>query len=105
MAILYTFTTNDPNNVGPFPPSVIDSDWFKSITAFHNSNNISAESSRTISIIFENETAVNSYLSTYTCVDAGLIADINTWKSAHGVSFTSNFYSLPDAGITTPSIL
>lgn len=105
MAILYVFTVNDPGDVGAFPPSVTDSDWFRSIESFWDNNSISnwRLSEKTV-IIFDNQAALDTYIADYKLTDSTLVADVNAWKSAHGISYSTAYYTLADANITpTPS--
>jgi len=93
MSVVYTFTVEDPNNVGPFPPSVTASDWAKNIATYLEANSLNQKTGTTTKtiLIFSNTDAANSFVSTYTLTDAGLIADINAWKSAHSITYTTNW--------------
>jgi hypothetical protein len=100
MAIYYVFKINDPNNAGAFPPSVASSSWYSNLSSYLKSYSVGGSS-----LVFNNETELNVFLSTHTLTDAGLIADVEAWKSAHNVSYSNYFYTLPDAGITTPGVI
>ena len=104
MAILYVFRINDPNNAGGFPPSVTASSWFTSVTAWFTANQIASSKPANV-VLFANETELNAFLSTHTLTDAGLLADIAAWKSAHGVSYSSQYFTLTDAGVSTSPIV
>jgi len=104
MAILYVFKTNDPNNVGVYPPSVTASDWFVRLKSFFDKNQISS-TEYSNSLLFANETELNTFLNTYRCTDSTLLADIAAWKSAHGVSYSSQYFTLTDAGVSTSPIV
>lgn len=104
MAILYVFKINDPNNAGSFPPSVLASDWFKNLLSYMENNEI-AMSKNSNTLLFANEAALNSFFDAHRCTDSALLADIAAWKSAHGVSYSNQYFTLTDAGITaTPAI-
>ena len=105
MAILYMFTINDPNNAGAFPPSIWDSEWWASITEYWSLHCLTdwKYNSKAV-IIFNDQTALEAYISEYKLTDSQLIADINTWKSTHGISYPSAYYTLTDANISpTPT--
>ena len=104
MAILYVFTVNDPNNAGPFPPSVASSSWFASLNDYNTKHALSISQTNT-TLLFADETALNTYLSAHRCTDAGLLADIASWKSAHGVSYTNQYFTLTSAGISPDPII
>ena len=104
MAILYVFKINDPNNAGGFPPSVTASSWFTSVTAWFTSNQIASSNSANV-VLFANETEINEFLSAHTLTDAGLLSDVSAWKSAHGVSYSSQYFTLTDAGISPTPII
>ena len=103
MAILYTFQILDPNEVGPWPPSVLSSTWLTSLSDYFKKN--ASLTPTGALMIFADETGLNNFLNTYRCTDSALLADIATWKSAHGVEYHTNYYTLPDAGITTAGIV
>lgn len=103
MAILYVFKINDPNNAGPFPPSVLASDWLKNIGDWFNKNQIATSQYCNV-VLFANTSELNSFLSTHTLSDSALLADVASWKSAHGVTYSSQYFTLTDAGISpTPT--
>jgi len=104
MAILYVFTVDDPTNAGLFPPSVAASDWFNSLNEYNRQHAL-AMGERNVTMLFADETALNTYLSTYRCTDADLIADLASWKSAHGVSYISQYFTLTSAGISPTPIM
>ena len=104
MAILYVFKINDPNNAGAFPPSVLSRTWFASITTWFSNNEI-ANAKHSNVVLFADETELNAFLNTYRCTDASLLADIDTWKSAHGVSYSSQYFALTDAGVSVTPII
>ena len=100
MAILYVFKINDPNNVGTFPPSVASSTWLASLTNEMIKNGLNSNS-----ILFDSETEMNTWLSTYRLTDTSLLSDIAAWKSAHGVSYSDKYYSLSDASVSVNGIV
>ena len=100
MAILYVFTVNDPNKVGIFPPSVMSSSWYEMLT--HELQNRGLTDN---AIIFDNETELNAWVSEFACTDATLLADINTWKTEYGVTYSNKLYNLDSSTISTSGIL
>ena len=94
MAILYVFKVTDPENVGPFPPSVVSSSWFTGLTSYINTNTIGTGDGAML--MFANETALNSFLDTYRCTDATLIADIAAWKTAHNITYNNWYCTVPE---------
>lgn len=103
MAILYTFQVTDPNEVGPWPPSVAASSWLAGLLDYFKKN--ASLTPTGALMIFADETALNTFLNAYRLADSGLLADIASWKSAHNVSYTTNYYTLPSAGISTSGIV
>jgi len=101
MAVIYTFTVNDPNNVGPFPPSVTGSAWASSVMTFLEAN--AANKGNVAIITFADTDAANSFVSTYALTDPTLLADIAAWKSAHSVSYTTS-WSI-ETPISLPSVI
>ena len=106
MAILYVLTVTTSNGVDGFPPSVMGSDWYASISSYWNANCLSkdwAENGKAV-IIFSDQTALDAYITEHTLTDSSLLADVATWKFEHGVSYSTVYYTLTDAGITpTPT--
>jgi len=101
MAILFMFTYTDPQNVGPFPPSVEASDWFKSVVASDQSKTIpysytNTADPNTAIFLFPDQAEFDKYLS-LKCTDPALLADIEAWKSTYNVSYTSTAYNYDTA--------
>ena len=103
MAILYVFTIKDPNNVGAFPPTVTASEWFKKIGKFHIDNSFAVPQQTGANIIFNSISDLNNYFNEYKLTDPDLIADINLWKSAHGVSYHFQYFMLESAVDINPT--
>ena len=123
MAILYVLTVTDPNRAGAFPPSVTASGWYAKLVEYTSSrlpqqghgnlftsalitDSLSMSDEKSFgSFFFENESSYNSWLEEYKLTDATLLADITTWKDAHGITHNNNVYSLVDLGsIDTPLV-
>jgi hypothetical protein len=105
MAIVYVFTATDPNNVGAFPPSVRASTWFQKLEEYIIAHSETGpESSWVLGgdgghgsvgvFSFNDENEFNSFVSTYTCTDAALLADIEAWKLAHSMTHQHAVYNL-----------
>jgi len=105
MAIIYVFSVNNPNNVSILPPSVEGSAWISNLDNWLSENNICKDINGGFIAKFDNEDTLNSFLSTHKCVDSALLADINLWKSAHGVSYSSQYFTLTDANISSTPII
>jgi|LakMenE18May11ns_1017448.scaffolds.fasta_scaffold9823533_3 hypothetical protein len=101
MAILYTLTISDPNNAGYFPPSFLQSGTQgEKLSQYLLTKSVLRDEGGVYGLIFGSESDLNAWLSEYSITDTALKAELATWKSTHGVSYTSNYYSLPSAGIT-----
>lgn len=106
MSIFYVFVINDPNNAGTYPPSISGSEYANKIGSYMLENNIGSVSqgtSTTNVLQFADMTALNSWLAEHTLSDASIISDLNTWKSAHGISFQSYYFDTANStAITGP---
>lgn len=105
MAVLYTLVINNPNwqTVDPFPMSVIESTWFPTLTTAVQARGF-VVTFKTISsgnqlIIFDSVEEMNSFLDEHRLTDPTLIADLNEWKAAHNITFTSKAYSLTSTDV------
>ena len=106
--ILHIFTINGPDNVSPWPPSVIASGWparlSESAISSGGYNQVNSNGAKTC-FIWNNETELNNYVNTYRLTDAALISDLNAWKAAHGITFTTEYYNLSGSSITVPDVV
>ena len=102
MAILYTFNVVDPNEVGPWPLSVLASEWNTRFAQWFSENPVKWSGPF---IVFNTEAELDDFLNEFTITDATLLADIELWKSSHGVSYISQFYDLSSAGISKTGII
>lgn len=98
--VLYVLQMNSPTDAELYPPSFNDSDWLNKITTYLNTNNISAY--RNGSVIynilnFADLTSLNNWLSEYSLTDSALLADLDAWKAAHGISFQSYYFNTDNA--------
>ena len=104
MAILYVFRVNDPSGAGAFPPSLLDTEWNHNLTSYVEKNAIGGTGGIN-AFIFADASALNNWISTYKLTDSSLLADVAAWKSAHGISYTHEYYDLSaDGGSFTPFI-
>ena len=101
MAILYVFTINNPNpeSVADFPPSVLASDWLVNLQKYFSRYAIGGYNANA-AVIFEDQTALNSFINEYKLSDASLLSDISTWKSTYGITYTTKYYTVTEANIT-----
>lgn len=98
MTIFYVFSVDGPIEISPFPPSVIESDWYKNWFKYLEKKSINNFS--IFYVLFNDVTELNTYIDTYKLTDSALINDINAWKAAHGFTYNSAYYTLSDASIT-----
>lgn len=106
MPILYVFNVVNPSLVTPFPPTVEKSKWFEDLVKYHSIHAIAGVTdSGSALLLFSNQDEVNNYLDQYRLTDANLIADINLWKQTHKITYSSYFYTLTDANITSMPII
>jgi len=97
MAIVFKFHCEDPNNVGSFPPSVLASAWWATLNTYseargYYSGPTNPDSQEGVVFIFADQAAFDEYLA-LACTDETLLADIDSWKSANNVSYTSVAYN------------
>jgi hypothetical protein len=115
MAILYVFTVTDPNNVGPFPPSVVASAWHQNVeeyTSAHQPGDTGLFSTVVTPItaefgafFFNNTDELTAWMNEHTLTDSSFIADIEAWKVAHSVTYQHNIYNIVDTGESTPKFI
>lgn len=100
MAVFYEVVLTDPNNVGWFPESVTTSTWFENLATYITPNVYNKGTNAAI-FKFSDLDTLNSWIATYTCTDPTVISEIELWKSAHGVSYTSTIYSADSGTVGT----
>lgn len=105
MAILYTFNVVDPNGVGAYPPSVMASEWHTRFAQWFQNHSGDPMKWSGPYILFNTEAELDNFLNEFRLTDATLLADIELWKSSHGVSYISQFYDLSSAGISKTGII
>jgi len=107
MAILYILEMNHPNDVTAFPPSIVSSEWLTNLNNYYQSKTDSELFGALIR--FSDRTELDTFLTNHTLRDAGLLADLNSWKTAHNVSFNNKFYytidSVPPDGTDPTGLL
>jgi len=95
MAILYVLTINDPNNVGPFPPEILNGNWynntFLNITNFQS---IGGNTGYTYAWVFPDLATLNAWVSNNKPTDPDDIATLANWQT-FGVQYQSTFYEIP----------
>ena len=96
MAILYTFTVDDPTGAGPFPLSVLNSDWYAGFLDNASFTAIGGNTGFNWAFIFADKKALDSWLADYAVTDQDLLDDLNKWTVDHQVTYKSNFYTLPE---------
>lgn len=98
--ILYMLKINSTPGVELYPPSFNGSDWLNKLTTYFNTNNINpAKNGSTLYNVlnFNDLTSLNNWLAEYSLTDPTLLADLEEWKAAHGVSFQSYYFDTADA--------
>ena len=89
--ILLRFTYTDPNNVGPWPPSVNSSSWLLDQQTWLQSNEIGLGC-----ILFDNEEEFRNYVNGHRLTDPALRADVTAWKTAHNITHSYEYYTVTD---------
>jgi hypothetical protein len=97
--IVHIFKITGPLDVASFPPSVWASGWVdrlaasaKSNGSFDKTTNTETHSETETVIVWNSEEEMTNYINTYKLTDATLISDLNEWKAAHGISFTTEYF-------------
>jgi hypothetical protein len=93
--ILLTFTVTDPNNVGPWPPSVNDSSWVTNMQTLIAATQIDGNGT----LMFNNEEELRNFVNTNRLTDPTVIADIAAWKAAHNMTYLYEYYTVTDLAI------
>lgn len=101
MTVFYETTRNDPNEVGWFPESVVNSVWFTNMAAYVEPNGYYGNTGHSIIIKFPDMETLNSWVATYTCTDPTVISEMELWKSAHGITYTTTIYADGSETVTT----
>ena len=71
------------------------SDWFKKLMKYYADHGLTGAANW---IIFSNDDEYNSWVNEYKLTDGSLLADIEVWKSAHGVSYSTQIFNLSEHG-------
>ena len=104
MAFMYVVAYHDPNQIGaPYPPSVMISDWYTKIAAWHR--NASPLGPYSCSYLFDTEEELRNFISENTLTDPELIADIEAWQSTHGIYYTKYLFELTPSSIDIPRFI
>jgi hypothetical protein len=99
MAILYKLIINNPNfdnGVDNWPPQIKESTWYNNYKS-----KVSDTVSNTHEAYFSNVAEFETWFNANRLTDATLIAALNEWRSAHGISCTEEFYEIP---VYTPNV-
>jgi hypothetical protein len=91
------FKPTGPEGIAPFPPSIYESEWASNLRTYLQSKGHTSENP---GFLLENETELNQFLDTFKVTDSTLLADIATWKEAHGITYVEGYYNLTDTGGT-----
>jgi len=105
--ILHIFTITAPTDVNPFPPSVVASGWSERLSAGASANGgyIPVSGSSKTLFVWNSEEELTNFVNTYRLADATLISDLDAWKAAHGITFTTVYYTVSGSDITTPGVV
>jgi hypothetical protein len=93
MAILYVLTINDPTGVGPFPPEILNSDWYVNFTNAYSFQGLSA-TGYVYSWLFDSQDELNAWVATNTPTDPDVLENLARWKT-FSVTYENKFYTLP----------
>jgi|LakMenE01Jun11ns_1017448.scaffolds.fasta_scaffold9478437_2 hypothetical protein len=98
--IVHIFKVTGPIDVDSFPPSVASSGWVDQLSVGAKSNGSFEISSNTETlyelktvIVWNSEEEMTNFINTYKLTDATLISDLNSWKAAHGISYTTEYFT------------
>ena len=98
--IVHIFKITGPIDVPAFPPSVITSGWVERLSdsakangCFDKITNTETHSETETVLVWNSEEEMTNYINTYKLTDATLISDLNSWKAAHGISFTTEYFT------------
>ena len=121
MKIMCIIRTNCPLNDGiapfMFPPTIENSEWaqnFKEYTklncdgyvkhdlleddyrfdGYYNNSYYNKRTDYSIVLLFDSEEKLNSWISNCKLTDPILKSDMNMWQTAHGITFTYEYYTL-----------
>jgi hypothetical protein len=107
--ILHVFTITKPDDdIQTFPPSVMASGWTERFAEGSEANGAYARlngTQNTTLFLWDNETELTNYVNTYRLTDPTLISDLNAWKAAHGISFSTEYHDLSGSSITIPDVV
>lgn len=97
MAILYVLTRECPNEISPYPPTIMNSQLWDDYVKFSENNllplgikNLSAENC----LYFNDETELQDFLTKFRITDPTLLSDLEEWKKYHGISFKTVLYEI-----------
>jgi len=101
MAILYRIIANNPNKdtIENWPPQIKESDRYTQLTLKMHDTSLGAREA-----FFPDVTAFETWVNANRLTDSELIAVFNEWKSTHSISFTEEFYEIPNYTPGVPSI-
>ena len=122
MKIMCIIKINCPLNDGiapsMFPPTIEKSEWQQNFTEYTKSNcdgyvkhnpledeyyaNVGYDSGSYYNkrtdcstvLLFDSEEELNSWISNCKLIDPILKSDLNMWQTAHGITFTYEYYTL-----------
>ena len=107
--ILHIFTITKPDDdVATFPPSVIASGWSDRLAeglSLHGGYSQNGDQGKSTLFLWDNETDLTNFVNTYRLTDPTLISDLNAWKAAYGISFSTEYHNLTGSSITVPDIV
>lgn len=101
--IIYSLTVDKPFGVDTFPPSFDDTEYIQNLV--RNTGKYGSVTSDAGQLcLFANETELNAWLDANRLTDSALIADLNTWKVAQGITFNTRVFQLSSTDITVTPV-
>lgn len=99
MAIMYVLTVTDSRGAGPFPPSVITSDWYNNFLNYAGFYGLGGNGSYVWSLIFNDEADYDAWFADYGLKDLQLKNDLVAWSNDQGVIYDHKFLKLPQINL------
>lgn len=96
MTILYVYTFDDPNGVGPIPPTFHTSEQGAKIHKAHVENELGGwhVDGRAV-LMFNNEDEFTAWVNEHRITDPVLLADMQAWDKAYNIVHHHRFFQGP----------
>lgn len=100
--MLYIFKINDPNNMGAFPPPILD--ILDELIKESEARSINGNDSANTILLFDSEEELSKFLDKFRITDTKLLADIDLWKTAHNITYSTEIFSVSEQSTFVPII-